>query len=40
MRLEQLQAFVEVAQRRSVSRAAEALFVTQPTLTARLKGLA
>ena len=39
MRLEQLQAFVEVAQRRSVSRAAEALFVTQPTLTARLKGL-
>jgi DNA-binding transcriptional LysR family regulator len=39
MRLEQLQAFVEVAQRRSVSRAAEALFVTQPTLTARVKGL-
>ena len=39
MRLEQLQAFIEVAQRRSVSRAAEALFVTQPTLTARLKGL-
>jgi DNA-binding transcriptional LysR family regulator len=39
MRLEQLQAFVEIAQRQSVSRAAEALFVTQPTLTARLKGL-
>lgn len=39
MRLEQLQAFVEVAQRQSVSRAADALFVTQPTLTARLKGL-
>ena len=39
MRLEQLQAFIEIAQRRSVSRAAEALFVTQPTLTARLKGL-
>jgi DNA-binding transcriptional LysR family regulator len=39
MRLEQLQAFIEVAQRRSVSRAAEALFVTQPTLTARVKGL-
>jgi DNA-binding transcriptional LysR family regulator len=37
--MEQLQAFIEVAQRRSVSRAAEALFVTQPTLTARLKGL-
>lgn len=39
MRLEQLQAFVDVAQRGSVSRAAEALFVTQPTLTARLKNL-
>jgi DNA-binding transcriptional LysR family regulator len=39
MRLEQLDAFVEVAQRGSVSRAAEALFVTQPTLSARLKSL-
>jgi DNA-binding transcriptional LysR family regulator len=39
MRLEQLDAFVEVAHRGSVSRAADALFVTQPTLTARLKGL-
>src|SRR5919109_1262126 len=39
MRLDQLDAFVEVARRGSVSRAAEALFVTQPTLTARLKGL-
>jgi DNA-binding transcriptional LysR family regulator len=39
MRLEQLHAFIEVAQRGSVTRAAEALFVTQPTLTARLKGL-
>ncbi|MGH3084550.1 MAG: LysR family transcriptional regulator [Gaiellaceae bacterium] len=39
MRLEQLDAFVEVARRGSVSRAAEALYVTQPTLTARLKGL-
>jgi DNA-binding transcriptional LysR family regulator len=39
MRLEQLNAFVEVARRGSVSRAAEALYVTQPTLTARLKGL-
>jgi DNA-binding transcriptional LysR family regulator len=39
MRLEQLEAFVEVGRRGSVSRAAEALFVTQPTLTARLKGL-
>jgi DNA-binding transcriptional LysR family regulator len=39
MRLEQLDAFVEVARRGSVSRAAEALYVTQPTLTARVKGL-
>ena len=39
MRLEQLEAFVLTAQRGTVSRAAEALFVTQPTLTARLKGL-
>ena len=39
MRREQLDAFVEVARRGSVSRAAEALYVTQPTLTARLKGL-
>ncbi len=39
MRLEQLDAFVEVARRGSVSRAADALFVTQPTLTARLKSL-
>jgi DNA-binding transcriptional LysR family regulator len=39
MRLEQLEAFVEVARRGSVSRAAEALYVTQPSLTARLKTL-
>ena len=39
MRLEQLEAFVEVARRGSVSRAAEALYATQPTLTARVKGL-
>jgi DNA-binding transcriptional LysR family regulator len=39
MRMEQLEAFVEVARRGSVSRAAEALYATQPTLTARLKGL-
>jgi DNA-binding transcriptional LysR family regulator len=39
MRLEELEAFAEVARRQSVSRAAEALFVTQPTLTARLKSL-
>jgi len=37
--LSQIAAFVEVAGRRSVSRAAEALFVTQPALTARLQGL-
>jgi DNA-binding transcriptional LysR family regulator len=39
VRLGQLQAFVEVARLGSVTRAADALFVTQPTLTARLKGL-
>lgn len=39
MRLEQLDTFVEVARRGSVSRAADALYVTQPTLTARLKSL-
>jgi DNA-binding transcriptional LysR family regulator len=39
LRLEQLNTFVEVARRGSVSRAADALYVTQPTLTARLKSL-
>jgi DNA-binding transcriptional LysR family regulator len=39
MLLAQLEAFVETARRGSVSRAAAALFVTQPALTARLKSL-
>ena len=39
MILAQLDGFVEIARRGSVSRAAEALFLTQPALTARLKGL-
>lgn len=39
MLLAQLEAFVEIARRGSVSRAAETLFVTQPALTARIKGL-
>jgi DNA-binding transcriptional LysR family regulator len=39
MLLSQLEAFVEAARRGNVSRAAEALFVTQPALSARLKGL-
>jgi DNA-binding transcriptional LysR family regulator len=37
--LSQLSAFVEVARTRSVSRAADSLFVTQPALTARLQRL-
>src|ERR1700741_1272076 len=39
IQLVQVEGFLEVARRGSVSRAAEALFVTQPTLTARLQGL-
>ncbi len=39
MLLSEVQAFVEVARTRSVSRAADALHVTQPALTARIKGL-
>ena len=37
--LQQVEGFLEVARRGSVSRAAEALYITQPTLTARLHGL-
>jgi DNA-binding transcriptional LysR family regulator len=37
--LPQIQAFLEVARRQNLSRAAEALFVSQPTLTARLQSL-
>jgi DNA-binding transcriptional LysR family regulator len=39
MLFSQITAFVEVARRKSVSRAAETLFVTQPALTARIQGL-
>ena len=39
MLLGQVEAFLEVVRRGSVSRAAEALYVSQPTLTARLKSL-
>jgi DNA-binding transcriptional LysR family regulator len=39
MLLSQLQAFLEVARARSVSRAADSLFLTQPALTARIQGL-
>lgn len=39
MLLTQLEAFVETARRGTLSRAAQALFVTQPALTARIKGL-
>src|SRR6266540_2883110 len=37
--LPQLEAFLEVARRQNLSRAAEALFVSQPTVTARLQNL-
>src|SRR5256714_10159172 len=39
IQLLQVEGFLEIARRGSVSRAAEALFITQPTLTARLHGL-
>jgi DNA-binding transcriptional LysR family regulator len=39
MLLNQIAAFVETAERQSVSRAGEALFISQPALTARLKAL-
>jgi DNA-binding transcriptional LysR family regulator len=39
MLISQIEAFVEVARTRTVSRAADALFVTQPALTARLQRL-
>jgi DNA-binding transcriptional LysR family regulator len=37
--LAQLEAFLEVAKRQNLSRAAEALYVSQPTVTARLQNL-
>ena len=39
MLLNQVSAFVETAERQSVSRAADALFISQPALTARIKAL-
>src|SRR4051812_49897345 len=39
MELGQLEAFVEAQRRGSITRAAEALDLTQPTVTARLRGL-
>ena len=39
MDLGQLEAFVEVAQHQSFSKAAEALFLTQPSVTARIQAL-
>jgi DNA-binding transcriptional LysR family regulator len=39
MLLAQVESFLEVARRGNVSRAAEAMFITQPTLTARLHAL-
>ena len=35
----QIECFLAVAQTGNLSRAAEEMFLTQPTLTARLKGL-
>src|ERR671910_2706171 len=37
--LPQMEGFLELARRKNLSRAAEALFVSQPTLTARLQSL-
>ena len=37
--LPQIEAFLEVARHQNLSRAAEALYLSQPTLTARLQGL-
>lgn len=39
MELAQLEAFVQVARHRSFSRAAESLFLTQPSVTARIQSL-
>jgi DNA-binding transcriptional LysR family regulator len=39
LELAQLEAFLQVAQHRSFSRAAEALFLTQPSVTARIQSL-
>jgi DNA-binding transcriptional LysR family regulator len=39
MLLSEITAFIEVARQGSISRAAEVLFVTQPTLTARIQNL-
>lgn len=39
MQLPQVEGFLEVARQRNLSRAASALFVTQPALTARIAGL-
>lgn len=39
MQLAQVEGFLEVARRGNLSRAAEALFITQPALTARLRAL-
>jgi DNA-binding transcriptional LysR family regulator len=39
MELSQIEAFVEVARNRSFSRAAQVLFVTQPTITSRIQSL-
>ena len=39
MLLSQIEAFLTVAERRSVSEAATVLYVTQPALTTRIKNL-
>src|SRR5262245_19513040 len=39
MNIQQLEAFLEVASRRSFGRAARTLFITQPALSARIKSL-
>ena len=39
MNLKQLEAFVQVAEKKNFSKAAQAMFLTQPTVSAHISGL-